>query len=36
MNENVNMNQDGTGQQMTSTIDSVGNMGDSSVSQNAR
>lgn len=34
MNENVNMNQDGTGQQMTSTIDSVGNMGDSSVSQN--
>ena len=34
MNENVNMNQDGTGLQMTSTIDSVGNMGDSSVSQN--
>jgi len=34
MKENVNMNQDGTGQQMTSTIDSVGIMGDSSVSQN--
>ena len=34
MNENVNMNSEGTGLQMTSTLDSAGIMGDSTVSQN--
>ena len=34
MNENVNMNPEGTGHQMTSTLDSAGIMGDSTVSQN--